>query len=418
MLKVLLLVLLLINSLGAVDAEIDIVRKSNVIPKTIIVPTENSVDNVLSEKIKQVFENDLTVSGHFNIESNDIKHQNIDTKIDFESNNFKNNDIVIFFEIKKATTNSLVVEVILNDINTKTSKKKVTYSVSDIQRYPFLAHRMAIGINKDLNAPSIDWMDRFIIFSKYVNSKKSEIIVADYTLSYQKVVVSGGLNIFPKWANNSQKSFYYTTYDSLYPTLIKQDLYGKTSEKIIKSDGMMVCSDVSKDGTKLLLTMAPDGQPDIYLYDLNTKKSTRITKYSGIDVGANFLSSEKSIVFVSDRLGKPNIFSINIEDGNIERLVFQGNNNSQVSTFNNSIVYSGRDSGNEFNLYLISTQNDSLKKLTTQGINQFPKFSSDGESLLFLKNIKGNSSLGVIRLNYNKSFLFPLKSGKLQSLDW
>jgi TolB protein len=37
---------------------------------------------------------------------------------------------------------------------------------------------------------------------------------------------------------------------------------------------------------------------------------------------------------------------------------------------------------------------------------------------LFIKNYKGKSYLGIIRLNYNKSFLFPLKSGKLQSIDW
>ena len=35
---------------------------------------------------------------------------------------------------------------------------------------------------------------------------------------------------------------------------------------------MVVCSDVSKDGKKLLLTMAPKDQTDIYLYDLQTKE--------------------------------------------------------------------------------------------------------------------------------------------------
>ncbi|MBI3873863.1 MAG: Tol-Pal system protein TolB [Arcobacter sp.] len=418
MFKIFFLIFFIIESLIAVDAEIDIVRKNNIIPKVNIVLTENNIDNVLSDKIKKIIENDLAVSGHFSVAQSSIKHQNIDNKFDFISQESIKSDLILLVELKKSVNNSLIVDIVMVDVNTKTAKPKMTYTLSDLSRYPFLAHKIAIGINKESNAPSIDWMDRFVIFSKYISSKKSEIIVADYTLSYQKVVVSGGLNIFPKWANKEQSSFYYTSYDALYPTLIKQNLYGKKSENIIHSDGMLVCSDVSKDGSKLLLTMAPSGQPDIYLYDLSTNKTTRITKYSGIDVGGNFLDSESSIVFVSDRLGKPNIFSINTQNNDIERLIFHGSNNSQATTFNNYIVYSGKEVGNEFNLYLISTQNDSIKKLTNQGLNQFPKFSIDGESLLFVKNYNGNSSLGIIRLNYNTSFLFPLKSGKIQSLDW
>ncbi len=416
MFKFLFLIFSITKLLFAVDAEVDIVRKANIIPNLNIVFTENSIDNALADKVKKVLENDLLVSGHFNSENKSVKHQSIDTKFDFTNNIIKSN-LVLLLEIKQVS-NGLTVDVVLEDSSNTIKRHKISYTISDISRYPFLAHKIAIGINKELNSPPIDWMDKFVIFSRYTSSKKSEIVIADYTLTYQKVVVSGGLNIFPKWANNDQKSFYYTAYDGLYPTLIKQDLYTNKAEKIIHSDGMVVCSDVSKDGSKLLLSMAPNGQSDIYLYDLNLKKSTRLTKYSGIDVGGNFLSPETSIVFVSDRLGKPNIFALNTLNDDIERLVYHGSNNSQAVAFNHNVIFSGRDSGNTFNLYMISTQNDSVRQLTHDGINQFPKFSPDGESLLFVRNFNGNSSLGIIRLNYSKSYFFPLKIGKLQSIDW
>jgi len=416
MFKFLFLIFSITQLLFAVDAEVDIVRKANIIPNLNIVVTENSIDNALADKVKKVLENDLLVSGHFNSENKSVKHQSIDTKFDFTNNIIKSN-LVLLLEIKQVS-NGLTVDVVLEDSSNTIKRHKISYTISDISRYPFLAHKIAIGINKELNSPPIDWMDKFVIFSRYTSSKKSEIVIADYTLTYQKVVVSGGLNIFPKWANNDQKSFYYTAYDGLYPTLIKQDLYTNKAEKIIHSDGMVVCSDVSKDGSKLLLSMAPNGQSDIYLYDLNLKKSTRLTKYSGIDVGGNFLSPETSIVFVSDRLGKPNIFALNTLNDDIERLVYHGNNNSQAVAFNHNVIFSGRDSGNTFNLYMISTQNDSVRQLTHDGINQFPKFSPDGESLLFVRNFNGTSSLGIIRLNYSKPYFFPLKIGKLQSIDW
>jgi len=239
---------------------------------------------------------------------------------------------------------------------------------------------------------------------------------------YQKVVVKGGLNIFPKWANKEQSEFYFTTYNYEKPTLVKQNLYTTKSEKILSSDGMIVCSDVSKDGTKLVVTMAPNSQPDIYVYDIINKLKTRITQYNGIDVGGSFVENDSKIVFVSDRLKYPNIFAKKIGQRGVERLVYHGKNNSQCSTNRDYIVYASRETDNEFgdnvfNLYLMSTYSDYVRRLTTNGRNQFPKFSSNGESILFIKN-DTKSYLGIIRLNYNKSFLFPLKSGKLQSIDW
>ncbi|MCG3719213.1 translocation protein TolB, partial [Aliarcobacter butzleri] len=88
----------------------------------------------------------------------------------------------------------------------------------------------------------------------------------------------------------------------------------------------------------------------------------------------------------------------------------------------NNIIFSSKDSDNEmgksFNLYLISTRTDNLQRLTTQGVNQFPKFSPDGQSVLFIKTVGDASAVGIIRLEYNKSFLFPLTGKRIQSIDW
>lgn len=417
--KMFILMILVVSSLFGVDAELDIVRKNSVVPVIGITVTNKNSDNVLAKQIKELLENDFLVSGHFDVKPINIDVESIGSKFDFFNPSITGIDLVLLLEIKNSTNNSIEIDVALQDINSKENKLKTTYKISNKKRYPFLAHKIAIGVNTELKAPSIDWMSRFILISKYTTSKKSEIIVADYTLTYQQVVINGGLNIFPKWANKEQTSFYYTSFDNLYPTLIKQDLYNRKSEKIIQSDGMVVCSDVSSDGNKLLLTLAPNGQPDIYLFDVQTKNKQKITKYSGIDVGGNFLGHDDKIAFVSDRLGKANIFAQKIGSDSVERLVYHGKNNTQATTFNNYIIYSGREDGrNNFNLYLISTDNTSLKKLTTQGANQFPKFSIDGESVLYVKNMNGNSSLGIARLNYNKHFLFPLKIGKIQSIDW
>jgi len=87
------------------------------------------------------------------------------------------------------------------------------------------------------------------------------------------------------------------------------------------------------------------------------------------------------------------------------------------------VLYVSRDSDSEFgpntfNIYMVSTQSDFIRQLTTTGKNLFPRFSASGDTVLFVKHYREESALGVIRLRYNKSFLFPLDAGRIQSIDW
>jgi len=421
--KYLILWILCINYLFALDATMEIIKNKSTLPKiNTIISSDTNIQNNYDKKILSLVKKDLEVSGHFT---------NLDTNIPNLYGNLpdtsalisKGVDLYLVLQVKGKNEGGLLVNTKLYDINSNNIVLSKSYSTSSNVRYPFLAHKIAIDVNNYLNAPSIDWMDKFVIFSRYLDSKTSEIVVSDYTLTYQKVVVKGGLNIFPKWASKEQNGFYYTTYRYGTPTLMKQNLYTSKAKKILSSDGMIVCSDVSSDGTKLVLTMAPNSQPDIYVYDIINDLKTRITTYNGIDVGGSFVENDSKIVFVSDRLKYPNIFAKKIGSKGVERLIYHGRNNSQCSTYKDYIVYASRESDNEFgdntfNLYLISTYSDYVRRLTTSGRNQFPKFSSNGESILFIKNEVSKSYLGIVRLNYNKSWLFPLKTGKLQSIDW
>jgi len=421
--KYILIILIFVETIFALDATMEIVKKKSLLPTiSVVVSSDTNNNTKLPQNISSLIQKDLSVSGHFNNSdlSIDNSYDALPNYIILRQNGI---DLYLVLQVQKNQLNGVIVNSKLYDINSNSLVMSKSYTISSKVRYPFLSHKIAIDINKHLNAPSIDWMDKFVIFSRYLNARTSEIVVSDYTLTYQKVVVSGGLNIFPKWASKKQENFYYTSYKYNQPAIIKQNLYTKKAKKLLSSDGMIVCSDVSSNGKNIILTMAPNSQPDIYIYNTETKIKTRITKYSGIDVGGSFVENDKKIVFVSDRLKYPNIFVKKIGSKGVERLIYHGRNNSQCTTFDDYIVYASRETDNEFgnnvfNLYLISTKSDYVRRLTTNGRNQFPKFSTDGESILFIKNDGNDSYLGIIRVNYNKSFLFYLKTGKLQSIDW
>ena len=419
------LLLLLVFALYAsgYDATIEIVKKIDKKAHIVVADcTDDAVDATMKKKFLKLLIGDLKVTSHFVVEDSFVT-------LPYASNSGvaelakEGAELLVKTKIEKDPSGKLVISAKLVNAKNMTQLYEKFYTIAKPARYPFLAHSITIDINNFVGAPSVDWMKKYVILAMYTKPGKSNIIVSDYTLTFKKTIVSGGLNLFPKWANDKQDAFYYTSFNAPDPTLYKVDIYTGKKRKIASSPGMMVCSDVSEDGSKLLVTMAPNDQPDIYLLNLSNGSRKRITTYKGIDVSGNFVDNGRNVVFISERLGYPNIFATSINGGKVEQMVYHGRNNSSCSTFGKYIVYSSREGkssfgNNTFNLYLISTQTDYLRKLTTSGKNLFPRFGKDGETVLFIKYINGKSALGVLRLNANKSFLFPMHAGKIQSIDW
>ena len=50
---------------------------------------------------------------------------------------------------------------------------------------------------------------KFVVFSTYKGPGKADIMIGDYTLTYKKTVVTGGLNIFPKWQIKNKNYLLY-----------------------------------------------------------------------------------------------------------------------------------------------------------------------------------------------------------------
>lgn len=415
--KILVSFLITVTILFSSDATIEVIKKVDSLPSIAVEDASLSYDKTFKMEFFKSLVADITVISLFNVDRHYRTVGFLDEEVLFEN---KDKEYVLRYKLSKDDDKSLSIEVkLINNNNIIFSKN---YKIKDPDMYVFISHTIAYDINDFMGKPSVEWMKRKVIFSRVTAAKKSELVIADYTLSYQHVVVKGGLNIFPKWANKSQTAIYYSSLSEKKPTLKYIDLTTSKITSIRSSDGMMICSDVSKDGSKLLLTMAPKGQPDIYLYDLKTKQALRVTKYGGIDVGAQFMG-DNTIVFVSDRLGYPNIFSKKFNSSAVEQVVYYGKSNSACSANGQYVVYKARESSNlfsknTFNLHLISTETDFIRRLTAVGVNEFPRFSVDGDAIIFIKNYKSQSSIGIIRLNHNKNYLFPLKHGKLQSMDW
>ena len=415
--KLLLSILMAITFVIASDKTIEVIKKIDSLPSLAVEDGSIHKDETFKLKFFKSLISDLNVVSLFNVDRHNYKNGFKTNEVDVIN---KDVDYVLKYNLSENDDSGFSVKMKMIKDNEVVLAKN--YTLSNFKKYMFVAHTIAYEINEYMGEPSIEWIKKKVIFSRVVAPLKSEIVIADYSLLYQHIVVKGGFNLFPKWSSREQNGFYYTSLNEIKPTLKHVNTKNAKITKIKSSEGMMICSDVNSNGTKLLLTMAPNGQPDIYIYDVLSKKTKKITKYKGIDVSGQFMNNEK-IVFVSNRLGYPNIFSKNLDTDDIEQMVYYGKSNAACTANGEYIVYKARESSNAFskntfNLHIISTKTDFIRRLTASGINEFPRFSRDGDAILFIKNYKNQSSIGIIRLNHNKNYLFPLKYGKVQAMDW
>lgn len=411
---VLLAMNLFASTLFAVDARLKI--EKDVEQRVRIALVDGSMDQ--SSKVFNIFLSDLKISGHFLA---DTTHHQGDISSNMLPPTLKSQEYVLRYSLNQQSGSQLEVRLLKGSDGSQLFKK--SYSIPTTDKMPFLIHKAISDINDAMQYPDISWITRYVVYAVYSSPGLSEIRLADYTFNYKKTIIRGGLNLFPKWADKDQRSLYYTSYKGTVPALYKLNIYNGSKEEIISSDGMLVCSDVNSNGTKLLLTMAPEGQADIYEYNLGSRSKTRVTDFKGIDVNGKYVDDENSMVFISNRLGYANVFKKSIHSPATSQVVYHGRNNNACDAHEGKIVYSSRESnnafgGNTFNLYLASSGGSDTRPLTTTGTNQFPRFSSDGSTVLFLKQSGRSSSIGYINLTSQQSLLFPFNDRKIQSIDW
>jgi len=405
--------ILSISLFANVDATIRIEKDVDQRSKIALIDESSALEPYLASKFFNLLQNDLKIAGNFVADKTHYRGT--------QAPDSDGKDYMLQYSFSVASGASLSIKLIKASNNELIFSKN--YNIGSQSKYPFLAHQAISDINDQIGYPSISWMNRYVIYSRYSGAKQSEIVLADYTMSYQKVMIRGGLNLFPKWGDKNQNSIYYTSYNGSLPTLYKLNIYSGSKQKIASSEGMIVCSDVSADGNKLLVTMAPNGQPDIYEIDTLSGVKSRLTSFSGIDVNGKYVDGGSSIVYISNPLGYANVYRKSRMGSAVNQLVFHGRNNNSCDTSSNKIVYSSRESsnkysGNRFNIYLASSSGSDTRPLTTTGNNQFPRFSTDGAIVMYIKFRGNSSSIGYININKRKTLLFPILGNKVQSIDW
>jgi len=123
----------------------------------------------------------------------------------------------------------------------------------------------------------------------------------------------------PNWAKSGNKIAYIGTDESFSDHIFIYDIDTKTSIRLTKSGGNKMHPNWSKDGSLLLFTSDITGDYEIWMIDLHGNEK-QITKSEGIDDWGDWSWDGSKIAFASERAGNRDIWIKELETGKLYQL--------------------------------------------------------------------------------------------------
>lgn len=148
----------------------------------------------------------------------------------------------------------------------------------------------------------------------------------------------------------------------------------------------------SPDGQRIVMSLQQGGNANIYLMDLGSRTTTRVTNTNAIDTSPSFSPDGREIVFESDRGGQQQVYVMASDGSNPRRISFGQGSYSQPawSPRGDYIAFTKRTSGG-FAIGIMKPDGSGERLLTEGFHNEGPSWAPNGQYIMFFRDPGGQS---------------------------
>ena len=204
------------------------------------------------------------------------------------------------------------------------------------------------------------------------------------------------IEITPRFSPNSQE----ITYMSLpvptpgvapnQPRVYLMNIETQQREPVGDFPGMTFAPRFSPDGQKVIMSLQPGSNANIFTLDLRSRSTTRLTDDAAIDTSPSYSPDGAQIVFESDRGGAPQLYVMNADGSNPHRITFgEGSYGTPVWSPRGDLIAFTRRRGGQFAIGVIRPDGSGERILTEGFHNEAPTWAPNGRVLMFFRNTPG-----------------------------
>ena len=199
------------------------------------------------------------------------------------------------------------------------------------------------------------------------------------------------LVLTPRFSPNMKEVTYFSYKDG-NPKVYLMDVNTRQSTLVGNFKGMTFAPRFSPDGKKLLISLARRGNSDIYTYDLATKKQTQLTNHPSINTSPSYSPDGKQIVFNSDRGGNQQLYIMNADGSGVHRISFgEGTYATPVWSPRGDYIAFTKIRHGQFHIGVIKPDGSGERLITNGFLVESPSWAPNGRVLMFYRKAPSRS---------------------------
>ncbi|MBC7743404.1 MAG: PD40 domain-containing protein [Bdellovibrionaceae bacterium] len=278
-----------------------------------------------------------------------------------------------------------------------------------------IGHTLANDVIEALTGIRGPFMSKIVATSDRGAGQGKEVVTMNWDgTEIEQVSHHNSVALSANWSPDGKKIAY-----SVFSKFIKKDgsslsnvslylLDLMTNKRVLTSyrPGVNSGAVFAPDAKSLYLGMSMgSGAADIYKINLNGEIVNRLTKgpAGAINVEPSVNPDGSKIAFSSERGGRPMIYTMSSDGGNVKRLTFQGvyNSSPSWSPDGKKIAFAGQDQ-DHFDVFVMNADGSNIVRVTSAkrgngkgAHNEDPSFSPDSRYLVYTSNRSGKNQIYI-----------------------
>lgn len=260
-----------------------------------------------------------------------------------------------------------------------------------------LAHQVANDIVVKVTGKPTFFLARLAMLG--VRNGAKELFVADSSAHViQQVTRDRSAAVKPRWSPDN-RFISYTSFVNRWSDVYTIELATGTRRQAAAFPGMNSGGALSPDGRSMALILSKDGNPDLYVMDMASKRTTRLTNTPRANEGSPVWSPDGSqMVFVSDSSGTPQLYIMSRSPGSTpQRLTQRGSQNVEPDWGANGLIAYQSLIGGKYQIAVIDPVSRQERVITPfDAAYESPSWAPDGRHLAAARSVNYSYSIYLL----------------------
>lgn len=283
----------------------------------------------------------------------------------------------------------ITVDFRLWDVFAGSQMRGLRFSASQDQ-WRRVAHRIADAVYQRITGED-GYFDSQIVYVSETGpalDRIKRIAVMDQDGANHRFLTDGSDLVLTPRFNPEGTAIAFMAYRGRVPQIYRMSLLANSEQPVGNFPGMTFAPKFSPDGRRMAMSLADNGNTDLYVLDLQNGRANgqrrRLTTSQSIDTSPSFSPDSSEIVFNSDRAGSPQLYVMSVSGGQPQRISFGGGNyGSPAWSPRGDLVAFTKIKGGLFHIGIMRTDGSDERLLTRSALDEAPTWSPNGRVILF-----------------------------------